>query len=91
MLGNIDASANRAVKNLAVSKKFYEGTLGLTPVGSEGKELIAYRSGKTTFNVYKSDRAGTNQATAVTWSATESERSCTTSPPWASSLTINRW
>ncbi len=67
MLGNTDAVANIAVTNLKTARKFYEGTLGLTQVGSEGEELIVYRSGKTTINVYKSDQAGTNKATAVTW------------------------
>lgn len=67
MLGHIDAAANLAVKDLAVAQTFYEGTLGLTRVGSEGDELIVYRSGKTTLNVYRSEYAGTNQATAVTW------------------------
>ncbi|MBA2485928.1 MAG: VOC family protein [Nitrospira sp.] len=67
MLGNTDAVANIAVTNLKTARKFYEGTLGLTQVGSEGDELIVYRSGKTTINVYKSDQAGTNKATAVTW------------------------
>jgi catechol 2,3-dioxygenase-like lactoylglutathione lyase family enzyme len=67
MLGHIDASANLAVKDLAVARKFYEGTLGLIPAGSEGDELIVYRSGKTTLNVYRSSQAGTNKATAVTW------------------------
>jgi len=66
MLGDIDASANLAVKNLATAREFYEGTLGLTKVGSQDGELIVYRSGKTTLNVYRSEYAGTNQATAVT-------------------------
>lgn len=67
MLSNIDASANLAVKDLSQARKFYEGTLGLSAVGSEGQELVVYRSGNTTLNVYRSDFAGTNQATAVTW------------------------
>ena len=67
MLGNIDAFANLAVKDLRAAQKFYEGTLGLTKVGSEGEALVAYRSGRTTLNVYKSEYAGTNKATAVTW------------------------
>ena len=67
MLGDIDASANLAVKDLAVARKFYEGTLGLTQVGSEGDEFVVYRSGRTTLNVYVSREAGTNRATAVTW------------------------
>ena len=67
MLANIDASANLAVKDLTVARKFYEGILGLTAVGSEGEEVLVYRSGNTTLNVYRSEYAGTNKATAVTW------------------------
>jgi catechol 2,3-dioxygenase-like lactoylglutathione lyase family enzyme len=67
MLGNRDAVANIAVKSLEVAKKFYEGTLGLTQVGAEGEELLVFKSGNTRINVYRSQYAGTNQATAVTW------------------------
>ncbi len=71
MLGDRDAAANIAVKNLETARKFYEGTLGLTQVGAEGEELIVFRSGKTTINVYRSKYAGTNKATAVTWTVGE--------------------
>jgi catechol 2,3-dioxygenase-like lactoylglutathione lyase family enzyme len=67
MLSNTNAVANLAVKDLDVAKQFYEGTLGLKPVAAEGHELIVYRSGNSTLNVYRSKYAGTNQATAVTW------------------------
>jgi hypothetical protein len=67
ILGDIDASANLAVKNLEVSKKFYEDTLGLTQIDTEEEELIAFKSGNTTIYVYQSQNAGTNKATAVTW------------------------
>jgi catechol 2,3-dioxygenase-like lactoylglutathione lyase family enzyme len=67
MLGNRNAVANIAVKNLDTAKKFYEGTLGLTPVHAEGDEVIVFRSGETMLNVYRSQYAGTNQATAVTF------------------------
>lgn len=67
MLGNKDAAANIAVKDLEVAKVFYGETLGLTPVGSEGDELIVFRSGNSMINVYRSKYAGTNQATALTW------------------------
>ena len=67
MLREKDAVANLAVKDLSRAKQFYEGTLGFEPVGHEGDELIVYRSGKTRFNVYRSKEAGTNKATAVTW------------------------
>jgi catechol 2,3-dioxygenase-like lactoylglutathione lyase family enzyme len=71
MLGNKDVAANIAVSNLQTAKKFYEGTLGLKQVGAEGDELIAYRSGNSTLLVYRSDYAGTNKATAVTWTVGE--------------------
>jgi catechol-2,3-dioxygenase len=67
MLGNRDAAANIAVKNLEKAKKFYEDILGLTQIGAEGQEVIVFKSGNSTVNVYQSQYAGTNQATAVTW------------------------
>ncbi|SDZ39062.1 Catechol 2,3-dioxygenase [Variovorax sp. YR634] len=71
MLGNINAVANLAVKDLAVARRFYEDTLGLSQVDAEGDEVIVYRSGNTRINVYRSQFAGTNQATAVTWQVGE--------------------
>jgi catechol 2,3-dioxygenase-like lactoylglutathione lyase family enzyme len=67
MLGNKDLVATIAVKNLDTARKFYEGTLGLKPVDTEGEELIVFKSGNSTLNVYRSQYAGTNRATAVTW------------------------
>ena len=67
MLGNLDATATLAVRNLDTARKFYEGTLGLKKVGEKGGELIAYKSGNSIINVYRSRFAGTNQATALTW------------------------
>jgi catechol 2,3-dioxygenase-like lactoylglutathione lyase family enzyme len=67
MLGDKDAAANIAVKNLERARKFYEDTLGLTQIGSEGQEVIIFKSGNTLINVYQSQYAGTNKATAVTW------------------------
>ena len=67
MLGTTNATANIAVKDLAVASKFYAGTLGLAPVHHEGEEVIVYKSGDTLINVYRSQFAGTNKATSVTW------------------------
>jgi catechol 2,3-dioxygenase-like lactoylglutathione lyase family enzyme len=67
MLSDKDAAANIAVKNLKTARKFYQDTLGLTQVRAEGQELIVFRSGNSTINVYQSQYAGTNQATIVTW------------------------
>ncbi|CCV09678.1 VOC family protein [Mesorhizobium sp. STM 4661] len=67
MLANSNATANLAVKDLAKAKAFYQDILGLTEVHNEGGELIVYKSGDTSINVYHSEFAGTNKATAVTW------------------------
>jgi catechol 2,3-dioxygenase-like lactoylglutathione lyase family enzyme len=67
MLGKQDPIATVAVKNLAAAKKFYEGTLGLKQIDAEGDEVVVYESGKSRINVYRSQYAGTNKATAVTW------------------------
>src|SRR3954468_19416788 len=67
MLADHDAVAMIAVKDLAVARRFYEGVLGLEPVDAQGEELVVFRSGATVVNVYRSQYAGTNRATAVTW------------------------
>ncbi len=69
MLRDKDAVANIAVKDLAAARKFYEGTLGLEPIGTEGDEVVAYRSGRSKIFVYRSKEAGTNRATGMTWEA----------------------
>ena len=67
VLSETDAVANLAVRDLKLARHFYEQVLGFEPVAHEGDELVVYRSGKTVFNVYRSQYAGTNRATAVTW------------------------
>ncbi|RRH98853.1 VOC family protein [Mesorhizobium tamadayense] len=67
MLENSNATANLAVKDLEKAKAFYEETLGLKQVDDMEGELIVYKSGDTLINVYRSEFAGTNKATAVTW------------------------
>jgi len=68
MLADTTAVANLAVKDLEAAKRFYSETLGLPEIGKQGDELAIYRSGNSTLNVYRSEFAGTNKATAVTWS-----------------------
>ena len=67
MLADTTAVANVAVKDLEVAKRFYAETLGLPEIGKEMDEVVIYRSGNSTLNVYRSEFAGTNKATAVTW------------------------
>jgi len=56
-LGDVNAVANVAVKDLAVAKKFYAGTLGLEQVHDDGGEVAVYRSGNSLLNVYRSEYA----------------------------------
>ena len=67
MLGSKQAATNIAVKDVARARKFYEGTLGLKKVGEEGDEVVTYKSGDAMIYVYRSEHAGTNKATALTW------------------------
>jgi len=67
MLGKTNAVANVAVKDLKRAREFYETVLGLTPVHEQGGEVVVFKSGTSHLNVYRSEYAGTNQATAVTW------------------------
>ena len=67
MLRDTDAVATLAVKDLAAAARFYEETLGLSRASSEDNEAVVFESGDTRINVYRSRFAGTNKATALTW------------------------
>jgi catechol 2,3-dioxygenase-like lactoylglutathione lyase family enzyme len=73
MLRDTDAVATLAVKDLSAAAKFYEETLGLGRAGGEDNEAITFESGETTINVYRSRFAGTNKATALTWTVDDVE------------------
>ncbi|HZV90872.1 MAG TPA: VOC family protein [Candidatus Nitrosocosmicus sp.] len=67
MIGDKEAAATIAVKDLAVAKDFYETKLGLKRVATEGDEALVYRSGVSKVVVYRSEYAGTNRATTANW------------------------
>jgi catechol 2,3-dioxygenase-like lactoylglutathione lyase family enzyme len=67
MLATKDATATVAVKDIDNARKFYGGTLGLRPVEVPEEEVAAYQAGATRLLVYRSQFAGTNRATSVTW------------------------
>ena len=67
MLNDTTAIATVAVKDLQAARSFYERTLGLTLVHTEGEEALTYRAGTSQLLVYRSQHAGTNKATAATW------------------------
>jgi len=65
MIGKADATPMIAVKDLDRARKFYEETLGLRTEEEWGGEGVTMKSGDTVVNVYKSEFAGTNKATAL--------------------------
>ena len=69
MRGDKDVAATIAVKDLDAARKFYGGTLGLKPIDTDSpdEEAILYGSGTSAVLVYRSQYAGTNQATAASW------------------------
>ncbi len=67
MLEHANATTMLAVKDLDRARQFYEGVLGLAPVGPEDPEVQMYHTGDSRLAVYVSQYAGTNRATALTW------------------------
>ena len=76
MLGKADATPMIAVKDLDRARKFYEDTLGLETKDEWG-EGLTMESGDTTINVYRSQVAGTNKATALTFQVDDAEEEVT--------------
>jgi len=67
MLDGKEAMATVAVRDLQAAKKFYEGTLGLRQTDAQEQEAVTYQVGAAKLLVYRSQFAGSNKATAVTW------------------------
>jgi catechol 2,3-dioxygenase-like lactoylglutathione lyase family enzyme len=67
MLKDKNAVANIAVKDLETAKRFYQDVLDLQLIDSNTPEVVVFKSGNSMIIVYKSDYAGTNKATATTW------------------------
>ena len=72
MLTEITATPTIAVKDLNTARHFYEKTLGLKPIGEPNEMVQLFKSGNSTVEIYKSDFAGTNKATAMTWEVGDS-------------------
>ncbi len=73
MLSNADATPMIAVTDLDRARSFYEGTLGLETKDEMGGEVLTVKSGDTLINVYRSEFAGTNKATALTFDVDDIE------------------
>ena len=72
MLGKADATPMIAVKDLDRARRFYEDTLGLKRKDEWG-EGVTLESGDTLINLYRSEFAGTNKATALTFQVDDAE------------------
>jgi catechol 2,3-dioxygenase-like lactoylglutathione lyase family enzyme len=67
MLGKADATPMIAVKDIDRAKQFYGNKLGMKPFQEMGGEFFMLKSGDTQLNVYRSEFAGTNKATLLTF------------------------
>jgi catechol 2,3-dioxygenase-like lactoylglutathione lyase family enzyme len=74
MLSDVTPIPTLAVKDLDAARDFYEDVLGFT-VKEEITEarLVVYGSGQGSLQIYASEFAGTNKATAVTWMVPDAE------------------
>src|SRR3990170_133303 len=73
MLRKADATPMIAVKDLDRARKFYEETLGLDAKEEMDGEVLTVSSGSTPITVYRSEFAGTNKATALTFAVDDIE------------------
>ena len=68
MLSDHDGLATVAVRDFGAAKQFYGDTLGLAEADCDDESQVAtYRSGASSIVVYRSEFAGTNRATSITW------------------------
>ena len=73
MLGKADAMPMIAVKDIDRAREFYAGKLGFETKDAMGGEVLEVKSGDTVINVYRSEHAGTNKATALTFAVDDIE------------------
>lgn len=70
MLSNSEAIATVGVHDIARAREFRSTVLGLQEgdaADCTGGEVLSFQSGNSRIYVYRSEFAGTNQATAITW------------------------
>jgi catechol 2,3-dioxygenase-like lactoylglutathione lyase family enzyme len=70
MLSDTTPIATLPTADTARARRFYEDTLGLTPLQEEPGGIM-YKCGEGKLFLYQSEYAGTNKATAVTFSVSD--------------------
>lgn len=78
MLNAHPAVATVAVKDLTAARRFYADTLGLE-VLEENEGVVLLKTADSQLVVYRSDFAGKNQATSVTWTVGDALKSLVSS------------
>jgi catechol 2,3-dioxygenase-like lactoylglutathione lyase family enzyme len=73
MLGKADATPMIAVKDIDRARQFYEEKLGLLSQDIGVSDVFMLKSGDTELSVYKSEFAGTNKATLLTFDVDDIE------------------
>ena len=73
MLGKADATPMIPVKDIDRAKQFYEEKLGLASQDVGVSDVFMLKSGDTELSVYKSEFAGTNKATLLTFDVDDIE------------------
>ena len=73
MLGRADATPMIPVKEIDRARRFYAETLGLEAKDAMGGEVLEVKAGGTLINVYRSEFAGTNKATVLTFDVDDIE------------------
>jgi catechol 2,3-dioxygenase-like lactoylglutathione lyase family enzyme len=71
MLGSTKPLATLAVQSLERARKFYEGVLGMKATPGHRDGILLFETAGAPLLMYESRFAGTNQATAVTWTITQ--------------------
>ena len=73
MLRKANATPMIAVRDLDRARRFYGETLGLDAREAMGGEVLEVTAGETLVTVYRSEFAGTNKATALTFDVDDIE------------------
>lgn len=74
MLSDAEAIATVGVRDTARAREFYGKVLGLQEgeaADCTGGEVLSFKSGSSRIYVYRSEFAGSNRATAITWDVGE--------------------
>lgn len=74
MLTNANALPTVGVKDLNIAKNFYKKKLGLTSMSESNEKVQFFKAGNGLIEIYESQFAGSNKATALSWEVKDIEK-----------------